>query len=85
MSHFYGVLKGSRGVVTRCGTRSSGINVTAAGWRGAIDVNIWHAASGHDMFRVMLTPWHGSGDKSVELAYGRLDAALAKRDAQDSV
>ncbi len=76
MSHFYGVLRGSRGEATRCGTESSGINVTAAGWRGAIHVEVWYSAAGKDMYRVYLNPWHGSGGKSQVLAEGELNASL---------
>lgn len=75
MSHFYGTLQGTRGEATRCGTKSSGITAYAAGWGGAIRTDIWHDdKTGRDMYRVTLTPWHGSGGSSRVLAEGLLDA-----------
>ena len=40
MAHFYGNLKGSRGEATRCGTRNSGIRVSARSWRGSVTVEM---------------------------------------------
>lgn len=40
MAHFYGNLKGSRGEATRCGTRQSGIRVSARSWKGSISVEL---------------------------------------------
>jgi hypothetical protein len=74
MSHFYGTLKGSRGVATRCGTKNTGLTTHAAGWRGAIRVTVHHGADGRDRFEVQLVPWHGSGGRAVKLAEGVLDA-----------
>ena len=76
MSHFYGVLQGNRGEATRCGTKSSGVNVTAAGWGGAIEVTIWHnPETGKDMYHVWLRPWQGSGGNTQLLASGVLDSS----------
>ena len=61
MSHFYGVLNGSRGAATRAGTKCSGLTVTAASWVGAIRVELSIDAEGRDCFRVLQTPWHGAG------------------------
>lgn len=61
MSHFYGVLNGSRGETTRAGTKRSGLSVTAASWRGAIRVELFLDQNGDDCFRVLQTPWHGEG------------------------
>jgi hypothetical protein len=62
MAHFYGTLKGSRGEATRCGTKSSGVQVTAASWSGAVTVELYHnAETGQDMAHVYLRPWHGRG------------------------
>jgi len=38
MAHFYGNLKGARGEATRCGTRDSGIRVSARSWAGSVSV-----------------------------------------------
>lgn len=40
MAHFYGNLKGSRGEATRCGTKSSGIQVSARSWSGSVSVEL---------------------------------------------
>ena len=40
MAHFYGNLKGSRGMATRCGTASSGISVSARSWNGSVTVSM---------------------------------------------
>ena len=40
MAHFYGNLKGSRGEATRCGTRQSGIRVSARSWAGSVTVEM---------------------------------------------
>lgn len=70
MSHFYGTLKGSRGEATRCGTKNSGLDVTAASWAGAIRTRVWHdGAAGVDRYDVSLIPWHGAGASRV-LAQG---------------
>ena len=36
MARFYGILQGQRGKASRLGSQSSGLNVTAAGWVGAV-------------------------------------------------
>ena len=62
MSHFYGVLQGSRGEATRCGTRRSGIVTTAAGWGGCIRVHVYHdETTGEDRFVVAQDTWQGKG------------------------
>jgi hypothetical protein len=72
MSHFYGVLKGTRGEATRCGDARKGMHVTAASWVGAIRVELYvDAATGRDMFNVYQTPWQGAGF-SKHLASGEL-------------
>lgn len=73
MAHFYGVLQGSRGEVTRCGTKESYLETTAASWEGSIAVTLWHNDDdGHDYARVDLQPWRGHGT-SRRLYYGRVD------------
>lgn len=68
MAHFYGTLKGARGEATRCGTKNSGVTTYAAGWGGAIKVEVRHI-QGMDHFVVQMVPWRGTGD-AVEIAYG---------------
>jgi len=60
MSHFYGTLEGSRGKATRRGTKNSGITTHAAGWGGAIRVDVFER-DGVDHYRVTLVPWQSGG------------------------
>jgi hypothetical protein len=62
MSHFYGVLHGSRGEATRCGTKDSGVTATAASWEGAIKTTLYER-DGQDYAEVTMQPWHGSGTR----------------------
>ena len=73
MSHFYGVLEGSRGAATRCGTKNSGLTAIAAGWKGAIETYVTEV-NGVDHYQVWLIPWQGSGDRERLIAEGILDA-----------
>jgi len=62
MSHFYGTVKGNRGKATRCGTKSSGLEVNAASWEGSINVRIWYDEKiDKDIFEVRQSPWEGCG------------------------
>ena len=72
MSHFYGTLKGQAGEATRCGSRASGIVTYAAGWRGAIRVEVFLDEQGEDAYRVALVPWGNSSGISRQLASGKL-------------
>lgn len=69
MSHFYGVLQGDRGDVTRRGTKESGLRTTAASWAGAVVVELYVDAAGRDCYSVGQIPWHGRG-VSVPIATG---------------
>jgi len=75
MSHFYGKMQGARGEATRCGTKSSGITTYAAGWRGAIRVDVSQNEDGLDVFTVYLEPWQDSGGRQIVLADGLLDSS----------
>jgi hypothetical protein len=61
MSHFYGTMEGSRGKATRCGTKNSGMTVTAASWRGAVRTTLFVDSKGRDCFRVEEITWKGAG------------------------
>jgi len=74
MSRFYGTLQGNRGEATRCGTKSSGVTTYAAGWRGAIRVNVYERDD-VDRFSVELVPWKDSGGAPEVIAMGLLDSA----------
>ncbi len=73
MSHFYGTMQGNRGMVTRTGSKNSGIRTNAAGWGGSIQVNVYEE-DGVDKYTVWLTPWQNSGGHSKEIASGELKA-----------
>lgn len=46
MAHFYGNLKGSHSEATRCGTRHSGIRVSARSWKGSVTIELEETDSG---------------------------------------
>jgi hypothetical protein len=76
MSQFYGTVKGqAASEATRCGGKASGITTHAAGWSGAIRVDVFADTDGADRFRVELVPWQSSGGSSRVLAEGLLDAS----------
>ena len=59
MAHFYGNLKGSRGEATRCGTRQSGIMVSARSWNGSVSVEMGEGET-HDDPQVIIRAGDGS-------------------------
>lgn len=77
MAHFYGTLKGKgKNIVTKCGTKNSGITITAQGWKGQIEVKIYHSKpSGEDMYSVSLVPANSEPGKTMILAVGALDVS----------
>ena len=79
MSHFYGTLQGGAGEATRTGSKKSGLTATAAGWKGAIETEVWINEAGDDYFRVVLRPWKGSGGKTIPLFAGKLDATFTEQ------
>jgi hypothetical protein len=68
VAHFYGVMEGNRGRVTRCGSKDSGLGVHAASWSGSVRVYLF-VQGGANFVRVELAPWHGAG-VSRELYHG---------------
>ncbi len=80
MSHFYGTVEGARGPASRTGSKESGITTYAAGWSGAIRVDVYEE-DGEDRFRVSLVPWQYSGGDSQLLSEGVLDARVMNREA----
>lgn len=62
MSHFYGIMHGSKGEATRCGTKTSGMTIVAASWKGAIEVHLYYdEKTKQDMFCVRQIPWNEQG------------------------
>jgi len=74
MSHYYGRMLGSRGEATRCGTKDSGMITVAAGWGGAIRVQLFQD-EGVDMFAIEQIPWEGTG-VSQTIACGEIGQML---------
>ena len=76
MSHFYGVLGGSRGEATRCGTKKSGLVTYAASWDGAIRTHVWHDHQiSKDRYEVWEAPWKGVGNSKL-IAKGVINDGL---------
>jgi hypothetical protein len=78
MSRFYGSLQGSRGMVTRLGGASSGIESHARGWHIGVRV-VCYVEDGQDMVRVDITG--GSSNPFLELSLGtftRKDGKVVK-------
>jgi hypothetical protein len=60
MAHFYGTIKGQRGEASRLGSKSSGLEVSACSWQGAVAVRLY-AEDGVDMAEVSLAKHQGAG------------------------
>lgn len=69
MAHFYGILEGGRGEVTRCGTKGSGLRTIAASWQGCVVVDLYEK-DGTDYATVRLRPWKGSSGPYLSLYSG---------------
>lgn len=69
MSHFYGVITGSRnGTATRCGHKSTGLRTRAQTHRGSIEVALWYNdTTGKDHYQVSK---RGPNGRTVVLAEG---------------
>ena len=68
MSHFYGDLQGSRGMVTRQGGKNTGIQGHIRGWSLGARVYFHHdAEAGQDYVTIYLTcgSGYGAGDKLI--------------------
>ncbi len=53
MAHFRGTIQGARGEASRLGGKSSGLQITAASWQGAVCVDLYEK-DGVDMARICL-------------------------------
>ena len=66
MAHFYGTLQGQRGQASRLGSKSSGLDTTAASWQGSVRVYLrYDEKLDADTVLVSLEPWHGCGISKV--------------------
>ena len=69
MSRFYGSMQGSRGEVTRCGTKNSGIHARVRGWNIGIVAEVRECGKcGGD--RVFVGLSGGSNDGTIPGGYG---------------
>jgi len=84
MARFYGKVQGRRGEgASRLGSETSGLTVTAAGWQGALKVQLTvDEETGRARYLVTLTPGKGSGGATTVLLTGELDAAAPHPDAE---
>ena len=71
MAHFYGTVLGNRGVVSRCGSKSSGISAQVAGWTGSVRVELYHK-DGQDCVRISKLPWPNWPESSQIIYEGPL-------------
>jgi len=77
MAHFYGTLRGKgKNAVTKCGTKNSGLTITAQGCKGQIEVKIYYdKLCDEDMYSVSLAPANFGPGKTTLLAVGVLNMA----------
>ena len=75
MSRLYGTIDGA---AKNQGTMRGHTHLTthAAGWRGAIRVDVVADADGTDRYTVTLVPWKGSPGTERELCSGVLDSSV---------
>lgn len=74
---FAGEIAGRGEPIRRYGTKTTNLRTKAAGWRGCIEVLVYHdEESGNDRFRVQIIPWMQSGGEVTTLAEGILDAKI---------
>jgi hypothetical protein len=85
MSHFYGVLSGSRGDATRCATKKSGLVATAAGWGGCVKVSIHHDEKTEtDHFYIEQDNWQGHGIRQA-IASGIIGEPTKKENGKETL
>ena len=62
MTHFYGTVEGSaKTIVSRTGSKLSGIETFCASYAGAIKCMAYVDKDGMDRVRIDKIPWRGSG------------------------
>lgn len=72
MAQFRGTVQGHRGQASRLGSKSSGLDVDAQSWEGAVKTRLWHETLGDndsDFVRVTMHKHYGQGEERV-LYYG---------------
>ena len=85
MAQFYGDLQGSRGTVTRCGGKPSGMTAHIRGWRTGARVVLSHE-DGEDVVRVYRTKGSRGaqlgGDDTLLAEFGETEKADARLELQ---
>ncbi len=82
MAHFYGVIDANNRTkrVTRTGHKATGLTTLAAGWGGAVRVELYETA-GKDYYTITLEPWEGSGGVEKVIAAGLLETSYKVQSA----
>ena len=81
MSHFYLSARGSRGEVTRTGTRSSGVTAHVRSWTHGVRAEMHEAPDGEDYAFIEITSGSAQDGRTshVYITNGQLDAILDGR------
>lgn len=70
MAHFIGGVQGSRGSVTRLGSKDSGIHGFVYGWNVGVQFNIYVDRDGEDVIRIVANG--GSNGRQRSLPVGEV-------------
>lgn len=75
MARFLGFVRGQRGPATRLGSASSGLAISANGWNGGVNVNLYVDKEGRDCASIFLTDGSGhTGEPQIFLFNGPIGA-----------
>ena len=70
MAHFYGVIQGSRGSVSRGGTKNSGMTASVNGWNVGARIEVYHdSETGLDTITVIKTSGSNGGNSEIIATY----------------
>ena len=75
MAQFRGTLMGNRGMVSRLGSKSSGMIGNVASWAGSIETRLYVNSDGADCFEIWQAPHHGRGINRM-IARGRVGGSI---------
>lgn len=76
MSTFYGSLRGNRGTATRCGSRNSGIKVSAQSWNGSVVTELSY--NDQDELMVDISVSDASSSYGNRIFYGTFEEYVKK-------
>ncbi len=74
-AHFYGTVKGGRGVASRLGPAKTGLEPLAASHQGAVKTTLWRI-DGVDWATIELVPHRGAGVSRV-LWHGAVNGTIS--------